>query len=206
MRKISSSAGKDVIRIQPASFVVDNNWVSFNGALFNIKDHIRSVLKNGRAKFFTNRFYSVYLLVCLNPNEGIKVLEGKQVLHSSSRLPPSPSTYTDIPLVGVIMIQDGSKDLVYGYRPVTNTSLIQFSGIGNVVDKDQAGLPGEDNTGYGDTGLQGYTGLPGMSGDPGEPGLTGAAGPVSADLQGEPGIQGATGIYWDVNIPFDRLF
>ena len=206
MKSVSSGVGGDLVTIQPASFVVDNSWVTYNGGTLNIRDHIRSVLGAGRTKFFVNKLYSVYLLVCLNPEEGLKVIEGEQVPHTSSRIPPPPRSFNDIPLIGLILTQDGSRDLIHGYKPVLDSNIIRYSGIGNVIDKDQVGDPGEDSLEQGPPGLQGETGLQGITGLQGVTGLQGEAGPTPIGERGERGLQGPTGLYWDVNIPFDKIF
>lgn len=196
----------DSIRINAGSFVIDNVWISFKGAVLKIKDYISEIVVGERTRFFKDRNYAVYLLICLDLNEGIKIVEGKHVKFTTLKAVPPPESFTSLPLIGLILIQDGTRDLINGFKPITNESIIYFSGTGNVLDKDLKGVPGNDSTVSGETGFIGYTGINGLTGNIGLTGNQGETGIIPFAPVGEMGFKGMTGINWDVHIPFDVLY
>lgn len=196
---------KDSIRINSGSFIIDNVWISFIGTIFKVTDYISSVVVGNRTRFFKDRNYAVYLLICLDPNNGITVVEGKHVLFTTLKAVPSPESFSALPLIGLILIQDGTRDLVTGFKPVKDENLIYFSATGNIVDKNLKGISGEDSTIYGETGKRGETGIDGNQGAGGYQGVTGYIGPTIGLISGEPGLKGMTGINWDIYIPFEVL-
>ena len=127
---------KDSVRISSGSFIIDNVWISFAGTIFKVTNYISSVVVGNRTRFFKDRNYAVYLLVCLDPNNGITVIEGKHVLFTTLKAVPPPESFSALPLIGLILIQDGTRDLVTGFKPVNDENLIYFSATGNIVDKD----------------------------------------------------------------------
>lgn len=196
----------DSVKIDAGSFVYDNKWINFNGSLFKIKDYINSVLVGTRTRFFKDRNYAVYLLVGLDPTQGVRVAEGDHVSFSTIGAVPPPTDFDFLPLVGIVVVQDGTRDLNYGYKPLEQQNVILYSGYGNIIDKNLVGINGEDSTEIGDTGLQGYTGIEGAMGEQGNRGLTGIKGPTSIAPSGVTGIGGMTGISWSIHIPFERFF
>lgn len=192
------------VRIKAGSFVIDNKWVSYDSYLFKIGDYVRSVITANRPNFFTNRSNALYLVVSLSLNEGIKIIEGTQVGYTIREAVPLPQILGNIPLVGIILRQDGTNNLRDGFIPVTDDDIKFFSGTGNIENRNLPGVQGRDNTTQGLTGLQGGMGTLGsigVTGLLGEMGITGVIG--SEDIQGETGIRGFTGISWDVHLPFN---
>lgn len=207
--KISAEAipvlSDDSIRINAGSFVINNAWISFSGSVFKVIDYINSVVVGNRTRFFKDRNHAVYLLICLDPNEGITVIEGKHVPFTTLQAVPAPEIFSALPLIGVILVQDGSRDITYGFKPVSNENLVFFSGSGNIVDKNLKGIQGDDSLIYGETGLIGETGLHGIRGLTGLIGITGHQGITPEGRLGETGLVGMTGINWDIDIPFEVL-
>jgi hypothetical protein len=195
----------DAIRINAGSFVIDNAWINFSGTIFKIRDYITSVVVGNRTRFFKDRNYAVYLLICLDPNNGVTVLEGTHVLFTTLSAVPPPDTFTALPLIGLILVQDGTLDIIYGHKPVKNENIIFFSGTGNIADKNLKGIVGEDSIISGETGMIGITGLRGFKGYTGYVGGTGSSGPLVNAKLGDKGLKGMTGINWDIYIPFDVL-
>jgi len=194
------------VRIEAGSVVIGNSWVNYNAALFKLTDYISSVVKPPRTRFFKNRGYAVYLLVGLDINEGIKVVEGRHVPFTTVWSVPRPETHDLVPLVGVVVVQNGSNDLNNGYLPLKDEYVEFFNGMGNVVDSDLMGITGVNCDVAGATGALGYTGLAGewgASGWEGDQGHTGAMPPVP---QGETGLQGMTGINWQIHVPLETFF
>jgi hypothetical protein len=196
----------DSIRIEAGSVVVDNSWINYDAILFRLTDHIASVVRPPRSRFFQNRNYAVYLLVGLDINEGIRVAEGRQVPFTTVMSVPRPQNYDFIPLVGVVVIQDGSSDLNNGYLPLSDDCLEFFNGSGNVVDAGFKGITGVDCDVAGQTGAEGYTGLEGMQGETGLPGIRGYTGVQPPAPAGDTGVQGMTGINWQVHVPLEEFF
>jgi len=195
----------DSVRINAGSFIIDNTWVSFAGTIFKVKDYISSVVVGNRTRFFKDRNYAVYLLVCLDLNEGIMVIEGKHILFTTLQAVPTPESFTALPLIGLILIQDGTRDLVLGFKPIKNENLIYFSATGNIIDKDLKGVVGEDSIIHGETGWRGETGINGYQGTTGRQGPTGYIGPTIGLIRGDTGLRGMTGINWDIYVPFEIL-
>jgi len=196
----------DSVRIKAGSFVYDNKWINFSGTVFKVRDYITSVLVGTRTRFFKDRNYAVYLLIGLDPTQGIRVIEGQHVPFSTLQGVPPPDSYDFLPLVGVISIQDGTRDLNFGYLPLKNENIILFSGYGNILDKDLKGVQGDANYTYGETGLVGGTGLKGSTGNQGILGVTGQRGHTPTPQRGYTGIVGMTGISWNIHVPFEEFY
>lgn len=196
----------DSVRIEAGSIVVDNSWVNYDAVLFRLTDYISSVVKPPRTRFFQNRDYAVYLLVGLNINEGIKVVEGRQVRFSSVGAVPRPESYDIVPLVGIVAVQDGSDDLNEGYRPLKDEYIEFLNGSGNVVDQSLKGITGVDSDVVGCSGAAGWTGLGTPQGPTGYRGPMGVTGLVTPAPQGYTGVQGMTGINWQVHAHLDTFF
>lgn len=204
--KTTPNFSDDSVRIDSGSVVFDNKWINFDGIVFKLRDYIRSVVVSPRTRFFKDRGYAVYLLVGLDINAGFKTIEGEHVKFSTIQSVPPPSTFNIIPLVGIVVIQDGSSDLNYGYKPLKQENIIFYSGSGNVIDKDQKGEQGIECDVFGVTGVFGLTGLFGLTGIQGVTGITGLVGPTPAALRGVTGLPGATGINWEIHVPFQEFF
>jgi len=195
----------DSVRISAGSFIINNAWISFSGTVFKIRDYIASVVVGNRLRFFKDRNYAVYLLICLDPNNGITVYEGNHVLFTTLSAVPPPETFSALPLIGLILIQDGTRDIIYGYKHIKDENIIFFSGIGNIIDRNLKGIVGENSIISGETGMIGITGLRGFKGYTGYVGVTGCQGPSVNARSGEMGLKGMTGINWDIYIPFEVL-
>ena len=193
---------KGSVRVKAGSFVVDNQWVSYDSYLFRLDNYVNSVVTANRQTFFSDRGNALILLVTLSLRNGIKIIEGPQVKYTNRRSVPLPKIVDTIPLVGVIVRQDSTGDLNGGYIPMTDEDLIFFSGTGNIEDKDLVGITGIQNTTQGLTGIAGYMGITGVEGITGEIGDKGSTGYTGELIQGATGIQGSTGISWDVHLPF----
>jgi len=207
--KISAGAvpilSDDAVRINAGSFIIDNAWVSFSGTMFKIRDYIASVVVGNRFRFFKDRNYAVYLLICLDPNNGITVVEGRHVKFTTLSAVPPPESFSFLPLIGVVLIQDGTRDIIYGFKPINDENIIYFSGTGNIVDRNQKGISGDDSIITGETGMIGITGLRGFRGTSGYEGVTGYPGPTVGTRAGMTGLIGMTGINWDIYMPFEIL-
>jgi hypothetical protein len=193
---------KGSVRLDAGSFVIDNQWVSYDNYLFKMEDYLNTVITANRPNFFNDRNNAVALIVTLSIKEGIKIIEGNQVTYTSREAVPLPQVVGSIPLIGIIVRQDGTSDLNSGYKALSDNDLLFFSGTGNIEDKNLVGLTGLSNTAQGLTGLigdMGSTGASGITGPKGFSGETGLEGPL---IQGETGVRGMTGISWDVNLPF----
>lgn len=195
----------DAVRINAGSFIIDNAWISFSGAVFKIRDYISKVVVGNRTRFFKDRNHAVYLLICLDPNNGITVSEGTHVKFTTLSAVPPPKTFSYLPLIGLILIQDGTRDVVYGFKPIKDENIIYFSGTGNIDDRNLKGITGVDSIISGETGITGYTGLRGFRGSTGYMGLMGHTGPIVFPRSGETGLKGMTGINWDIYVPFEVL-
>ena len=177
------------VKINSGSFVVDNKWVSHDSYLFRLEEYISKVLTSYRPTFFKGRNNAVSLIVTLSLKEGIKVVEGTQVTFTTREAVPLPGILDSIPLVGIIVRQDGTNDLNRGYVPIQDRDLMSFSGTGNIEDKDLIGITGLENTSQGLTGFQGDMGATGVVGGIGSQGYLGATGIEGDLIQGETGIQ-----------------
>jgi hypothetical protein len=207
--KISAGAvpilSDDAVRINAGSFIIDNAWVSFSGTMFKVRDYIASVVVGTRLRFFKDRDYAVYLLVCLDPKNGITVVEGRHVTFTTLSAVPPPESFSYLPLIGLILVQDGTRDIIYGYKPISDENIIYFSGTGNIIDKNLKGIQGDDSITSGETGMVGVTGLRGYRGTSGHQGVTGHPGPAVSPRTGMTGLMGPTGINWDIHVPFEIL-
>lgn len=199
----SNSLSNDSIVIKAGSFVYDNIWINFNGIIFKARDYILSSLVAPRTHFFNNLNYAVCLIVGIDINGSIQVIEGNQVLYTTNDSIPLPATYDIIPLISLILIQDGSNDLNYGFRPIKDTDITYFSGVGNAIEKNLVGDNGADSDIIGYTGLPGVMGLTGNTGVDGDMGPTGFKGLIGDAPAGDTGLQGITGINWDFRVPFE---
>lgn len=194
------------VRIKAGSFVIDNKWINFSGVVFKVTGYIDSVLRGNRTRFFKDRNFSVYLMVGLDPAQGIVTIEGKHVPFSTLQAVPPPENFSFLPLVGIILVQDGTRDINYGFIPLKNENITFFSGYGNVLDPNQKGVQGDASQIYGETGVYGVTGMPGPTGFEGSLGVTGSFGHTPTAPQGYTGTGGMTGIGWGIHIPFQEFF
>ena len=199
---VTSLIAANTVTIGAASFVYENNWINFGGTIFNAPDYITSVVVSPRTRFFINRNYAVQLIVGLTKDGETTVIEGTQVDFTKQTVVPVPEIFDVIPLVGILLIQDGTTDLVYGFKPLDSNTVTFFSGTGNVTDSNKLGDPGPDSNDFGHTGAQGLTGNLGVYGDTGYIGVTGYKGVLVPGDNGDTGIHGITGISWAIHIPF----
>lgn len=205
--RIKRSIDKGAVIIDSGSLVYDNKWIEYNGTLFEARRYIESKLnETTRRRFFTGRNYAVQILIGVDSSGSVRISEGTQSLFSTKESVSVPSTYGVIPLVSVLLIQDGSSDLNYGFRALNESNVTFFSGAGNVLDKNLTGPAGIDSYETGMNGPIGFTGLKGLSGETGYVGNVGTTGSIGDSTYGITGPQGMTGINWDINIPFDNLF
>ena len=195
----------DAIRISADSFIIDNAWVSFSGAVFQVRDYISSVVVGNRTRFFKDRDYAVFLLICLDPNNGIVVVEGTHVRFTTLAAVPPPKNFSYLPLIGLILVQDGTRDVITGFKPIKDENIVYFSGTGNIDDRNLKGITGANSLISGVTGMTGYTGNRGLSGSTGYVGVTGNQGPQVVPERGRTGLMGMTGINWDIYVPFEVL-
>ncbi len=196
----------DNIKLRATSFVINNKWVNFSGLFFKISDYINNAVRSPRTRFFSDRGYAVYLLVGFDENTGVSVLEGTQVKFTTIDAVPPPISFEFLPLIGVVLIQDGSSDLNFGYIPLSDDNVMFFSGLGNIIDKDLQGITGSSNPQIGVTGQEGITGFLGLIGAYGGTGYIGSTGITPPAQTGQTGLQGMTGINWDIHIPFQNFF
>ena len=190
------------VKVKAGSLVIDNKWVSYDSYMFNVTDYINRSLSTNRSTFFSKKKSAIYILVTLGLKRGISILEGKEVRYISRESVPRPTVIDSIPLVGIILRQDGTDDLSTGFILVTDKDLDSFSGTGNIIEKNLVGITGLNNNTQGLTGIQGNLGDTGLQGLTGLVGDQGETGVVSAFIVGETGAQGATGISWDTHVPF----
>jgi hypothetical protein len=193
------------VKVTAGSMVIDNQWISYDNYIFRIKEYIQKTGTAYRPTFFKNRSYAVRLILALNIKEGIKVLESTQVQYTTREAVPLPEAIDDIPLVGIVLRQDGTNDLNMGFIPVTDKDLSFFSGTGNIIDKNLVGITGMEGMYQGLTGMQGDQGATGSIGDKGFLGTEGATGLDGEDIQGATGLRGMTGISWDTHLPFSVI-
>lgn len=195
----------DQVNIEAGSVVIDNRWVSYNSTIFNVRDYIQSVLVPPRSSFFQNRSYAVYLHVGLNSKGDISVTEGPQVLFTSMEFVPPPSTISVVSLIGIILVQNGTRDLNFGLRPLTDSNIIKYSGFGNVLNKNLVGLEGPKSDVRGEDGVAGETGIAGEGGVRGPTGIIGLEGPTMLGSTGMRGSAGITGINWNIHYPLESF-
>jgi hypothetical protein len=190
--------------ISSGSLVFDNKWIDYPGTVFNVQDYINSQISAGRTRFFNGLNYAVCLIVGVGITGEITVVEGAQVLYTTLASVPVPPTFSIIPLIGIVLIQDGTSDVNAGVKPLKNNNVIYFSGMGNVIDKNIKGTDGATGL-LGVLGSSGETGLIGEDGITGLNGIMGTTGPMGFGIIGAQGAQGMTGINWDIHILFDHL-
>jgi hypothetical protein len=203
--RIQSNIADYTVVIDSGSLVIDNKWIDFKGVLFNIKQYLRNAVTGSRVRFFTNVNYAGYLVLGIDVTGALIVLEGAQVSYTTLASVPIPPVFSMVPIAGIVVIQDGSNNLIDGINPITDSNVIFYSGMGNTLDKNQKGIMGFDSNILGDTGLCGQTGYPGLDGDTGLQGLPGIVGPVGFGFTGLQGSQGLTGINWDIAVGFNIL-
>lgn len=202
--KVLRGESSSSILIEAGSFVIDNQWVSYNNYWFKVDDYIKSVIGPNRQSFFSDRNMAIALVITLDIIDGIKIVEGKEVIFKSNDTVPYPGSLECIPLAGLILKQDGSTDLTKGYLSVGQGNLIKFSGTGNISEKNLRGATGLSNRSTGLEGLTGYRGIQGIPGYTGCQGCTGQVGAQGKLVRGEKGLRGMTGISWDVHLPFSN--
>ena len=166
----------DTVRIEAGSIILDNNWISYKGIIFVLSDYIKSAVVGSRTRFFIDRNYAVYLLLGIDIDSGFKVVEGPQVKFNSLQSVPIPQNFSIAPLIGLVVIQDGTNDLNLGYVPLKDENIQFFNGMGNIIQKNIKGETGADSQIYGETGIIGSAGLPGLRGLTGVVGITGPDG------------------------------
>jgi hypothetical protein len=192
--------------INAGSLVIENKWIDYSGTFFNVQQYLRNAITTQRVRFFNYAGYACYLVVGIDVNGALSVIEGTQALFTTSESVPRPAIFNIVPLVGIIVIQDGSSNLIDGIKPLDESNVIFYSGMGNVLDKNLVGPEGVNSLITGETGTQGETGfqgLPGLTGPIGDMGITGDDG---LGITGLIGPQGMTGLNWDVQVMFDVLF
>ena len=100
----------NILKISSTSFVYENYWLSFHGAVFKVIDYISESITENRTRFFQNRDYAVFLLIGLDKLGNLTVVEGTQVKYNGVvEQVPLPVTFSIMPLVGLVVIQDGSN-------------------------------------------------------------------------------------------------
>jgi hypothetical protein len=191
--------------INSGSLVIENKWTDYSGTFFNVQQYLRSVITTQRVRFFNYTKYACYLVVGIDVNGALSVIEGTQTLFTTLESVPRPATFNIVPLVGIIAIQDGSSNLIDGIKPLNESNVIFYSGMGNVLDKNLVGPVGVDSLIAGETGIQGETGFQGLSGLTGPVGDIGITGDDGLGITGLDGPQGMTGLNWDVQVMFDVL-
>jgi len=201
--KISRVLSNNSINIDAGSIVFNNKWVNYKSTIFSVKTYIESVLISPRTRFFQNRGYSVFLLIGVSETGIIQVIEGEQTKFTTILNAPPPATFNIIPLVGLVLIQDGSSDLNYGFKPIQDSYLIHFSGTGNIINKNIVGIKGPSCDVLGETGLYGITGSQGPQGHIGPIGDVGTTGPYIKGDTGFIGVPGITGINWTIHFPLE---
>ncbi len=190
------SSGRDnKIRIESGSFVYENKWVNYKSKIFNLNVYVKEKLKE-RDSFFNNRGYALYLVICMDFYGKLFVEEGAQVLFKLKESVPAPKI-KNIPLVGLILVQDGTEDINYGFSPILDSDLIEYSGFGNILEKNLPGVTGLASYAVGERGVQGVTGPAGITGLAGLTGLPGIQGPVGRFFVGSTGVMGIPGLNYN---------
>lgn len=205
--RVQGNINKGTVVLDAGSLVYDNQWISYEGTTINLQDYIDSVVNGiSRRRFFQNRNYAVQVVVGVDKSGSIRILEGIQTLYTTKDAVPLPSTFDIIPLISILLIQDGSSDMNYGFKPLSENNVTYFSGAGNVTDKNRPGLASSENGATGQIGVAGITGLKGIKGARGLTGNVGVTGSFGPGETGPKGIQGMTGINWSIHVPFDSFF
>ena len=203
--RIQKNFTDDAVVLYSGSLVIDNRWVDYTGTFFNVKDYLRGTITDQRLRFFKYANYACYLVLGIDVNGSLSVSEGTQVPFTTLESVPVPAVYAVVPMVGIIVIQDSSSNLIDGIKPLNENNVVFYSGMGNVLDKNRKGIVGENSLIIGETGSTGDTGYIGY---PGVTGLVGDMGTIGADglgVTGPDGDQGMTGINWDIQVVFDTL-
>lgn len=203
--RVQKNYTDDSVIISPGSLIYDNKWIDYGGSFFNVKEYLRSLITNQRIRFFKNINYATYLMIGIDATGSLAVTEGEQVLYITLKSVPIPRVFDMIPLVGIVVIQDGSTNLIDGIKPLNDNNVIFYSGMGNVLDKNIVGQAGFDSNILGETGIPGETGLIGDVGITGPIGGRGITGYAGLGVTGYQGAQGMTGINWDVQVLFNIL-
>jgi hypothetical protein len=203
--QVAPFVSSDAVRINAGSVIYGDRWLNFGATVYLVKDYIASVVVKPRLKFFTNRDWALMLMVGIDQNGAITAVEGPQVKYTTNDAVPFPGVGNLLPLVGIILVQDGSTDLVNGLKPLTDASLKFLSGSGNVLPPDLVGETGMNSDVVGHTGPEGITGFIGSTGVRGYTGMAGSEGPTELGQAGATGQQGMTGISWDINLPFEEF-
>ena len=205
--KTQKNIDTGTIVIDAGSVVIDNKWISYQGTTFSAQSYINSVVDGTtRVRFFKKRIYALKLMFGIDRSGSIQVVEGAQILYTTKSSVPAPVSYDIVPIATVLMVQDGSSDMVSGYKPLDNSNVTFFSGTGNVVQKNKKGIDGTVQGITGPQGLQGLTGIVGLRGLTGLRGEQGETGVIGQGITGPQGEQGSTGINWSVHIPFEFFF
>lgn len=198
--KIVKSVDNNIVNIESGSVVFDNKWITYKNVNFNVNQYVSDAVVSPRINFFQNRNYAVMLVVGLSSSGTLTTVEGTQVKYSSNAGVPMPSTINILPLVGIIIIQDGTNNL-NAFKDITDKNIVSFSGAGNIKEKNQDGLQGQTGTEIGMTGIIGMTGSLGVTGLQGHTGFKGWTGLPGNRIQGDTGLKGTTGINWTIHFP-----
>jgi hypothetical protein len=205
--KSQPNIDKGSIVIDAGSLVYDNKWLSYKGTVFGVIEYISSVVDGTvRKRFFRQRSYALQLLIGIDTSGALQVVEGTQVPYTTKQSVPIPSTYDMIPLMAVLLVQDGSADVVNGFVPLNDSSVTYFSGAGNILEKNTVGEAALDDGLTGQGGSIGITGLVGVAGLTGRVGHEGYTGSIGIAPTGMQGLEGITGINWDIHIPFEYFY
>lgn len=205
--RTQGNINKGAVVIDAGSLVYDNQWISYQGTVFDARRYIDSVVDGtNRRRFFQNRNYAVQIIVGIDKSGAIQILEGTQVPYTSKDSTPIPATFEIVPLVSILMIQDGSSDMNYGFRPLSDNNVTYFSGAGNVMDRNRTGAASTENGDTGQIGAVGVTGFRGLGGITGIEGDMGDTGPIGGTETGMQGSVGMTGINWAIHVPFEVFF
>lgn len=196
----------DAVKIEAGAVVIDNSWINYDPIVFRVNDYITSIVVAPRTRFFTDRDYAVMLIIGIDIDKGVTVLEGAQIPFSTLDAVPYPENITIVPLMGIILIQDGTADLNMGYKVLKNEYLKVFSGSGNILDKNIQGPTGIPSNIAGTTGAAGITGYIGRMGETGAMSITGYPGLTPVVSPGETGLPGITGINWNIEAGLEMFF
>lgn len=203
--RVQKNTTDDTVIIDVGSLVVDNSWIDFKGLLFNVQQYLRNAVTGQRIRFFTDVNYAAYLVLGIDVTGALTVTEGAQVPYTTLSSVPIPPVFNSVPIAGIVVIQDGTTNLTDAIKPISDSNVLFYSGMGNTFDKNQKGIAGLDSNILGDTGVVGETGFVGVDGLTGLPGEIGITGLIGFGITGSQGPQGLTGINWDIEIPFNIL-
>jgi hypothetical protein len=203
-KKVRSLAN-NVIKIDSGSYVIDNKFISVKDINYSVNEYVLSAVVSPRTSFFVNRNYAVMLVVGINSLGVVSTVEGSQVKYTTNDAVPLPHTINFLPLIGIVLRQDGTVNL-NSFKDLKDTDLIEFSGYGNIEEKNQVGDRGPESFDQGATGVQGETGPQGLRGLQGYTGFAGHTGLDGVGVKGEAGLPGMTGINWLIHIPFENFY